>query len=282
MIEGNGYALLPGNCLEALKEYPDGSFASVVCDPPYGLNMATWDKKIPEPVVWAEIFRVAAPGAFLAAFGHPRTWHRLACAIEDAGWCYFDTVGWLFGGGKPASRNRLKPAWNPIVLACKGLDALQIEACRVGKRWPANIIHDGSPEVMALFPDNAGQAAPLAARPSDKNRHCYGAFAGTEEGFEPHDELGSAARFFYCARASATERGADNDCETVKPLELMKYLVKLVTPAEGCVLDPFMGSGTTGIVALAAGFTFVGIEQDPDRFTYAAKRLEAVGLTDGG
>jgi DNA modification methylase len=274
MIEGNDYVLFPGNCLEVLREYPAGSFDSVVCDPPYGLNMAAWDKNTPEPAVWAEIFRVAAPGAFLLAFGHPRTWHRLACAIEDAGWSYFDTLGWIFGGGKPPSKNRLKPAWNPIVLGCKGLNALQIEACRVGTRWPANIVHDGSPEVVGLFPDNAGQAAPLTSHSSDKHRNCYGAFAGTEEGFAPHDELGSAARFFYCARASAAERGEGNYCETVKPLELMQYLVRLVTPPGGCVLDPFMGSGTTGLAARAEGFTFVGIDNDPGHFAYVAKRLE--------
>lgn len=273
MVEGDGYALLPGNCLEVLREYPDCTFSSVVCDPPYGLAMAKWDACIPEPAVWAEVFRVAAPGAFLLAFGHPRTWHRLACAIEDAGWVYFDTLGWIFGGGKPASRNRLKPAWNPIVLACKGLDALQIEKCRVGERWPANIMHDGSPEVMTIFPEKAGQVAPLTSRSSDKHRNCYGAFAGTDEGFEPHDALGSAARFFYCARASASERGEGNDCETVKPLALMQYYVRLVTPPGGCVLDPFMGSGSTGVAALAESFTFVGIDNDPTNFEVAVKRL---------
>jgi len=274
MIEGDGYVLFPGNCREVLADYPDGSFHSIVCDPPYGLDMAEWDKNIPEPAVWAEIFRVAAPGAFLLAFGHPRTWHRLACAIEDAGWNYFDTIGWIFGGGKPPSKNRLKPAWNPIVLGCKGLNTLQIEACRVGTRWPANIMHDGSPEVVGLFPDNAGQAAPLASRSADgPGRNCYGAFASTAEGFEPHDELGSAARFFYCAWASTAERGEGNGCETVKPLELMKYLVKLITPLGGCVLDPFMGSGTTGLAALAEGFTFVGIDNDSTNFEMAQKRL---------
>lgn len=274
MIEGAGYTLIPGNCQEALRDYEDGTFSSVVCDPPYGLDMAKWDTCIPAPAVWAEIFRVAAPGAFLLAFGHPRTWHRLACAIEDAGWYYFDTLGWIFGGGKPASRNRLKPAWNPIVLACKGLDALQIEACRVGERWPANIMHDGSPEVLALFPENAGAKAPVLSRGPDQARNCFNAFAGTETGQDIYDEPGSAARFFYCARASAAERGEGNDCETVKPLDLMQYCVRLVTPPGGCILDPFMGSGTTGVAALEQGFSFVGIDRDPHNFEIAQKRIQ--------
>lgn len=190
MIEGKGYALLPGNCLEVLKEYPDGSFASVVCDPPQRLDT------IPTPAVWAEIFRVAAPGAFLLAFANSRTFHRLACAIEDGGWIYFDTLGQVLDG-KPATHHHLRQGWRPLVLACKGVEVLR-----------------GSPETLGAF------------------------------------TLGE--------------------------------LVKLITPDEGCVLDPFMGLGAIGHVALAAGFTFVGVERDPDRFAYAAEHLAAVDLTGAG
>ena len=123
MVEGDGYTLLPGNCLEVLREYPDCTFSSVVCDPPHEIDT------IPTPAVWAEVFRVAAPGAFLLAFGHPRTWHRLACAIEDAGWVYFDTLGQLI---KPEEQTRrgLRCGWRPIVLLCKGLDVLQSSSLR--------------------------------------------------------------------------------------------------------------------------------------------------------
>jgi hypothetical protein len=115
MVEGDGYALLPGNCLEVLRDYPNCTFASVVCDPPHGIDA------IPTPAVWAEIFRVAAPGAFLLAFGHPRTWHRLAIAIEDAGWVYFHSLGQIVDG-KPVVYRHLEEGWRPLVLACKGLE----------------------------------------------------------------------------------------------------------------------------------------------------------------
>lgn len=185
MIEGDGYALLPGNCLEVLREYPDCTFASVVCDPPHEIDT------IPTPAVWAEVFRVAVPGAFLLAFGHPRTWHRLACAIEDAGWVYVDTLGQII---KPEEQKRrgLRRGWRPIVLLCKGLEVLQPGGLR-------------SPLTVGDF--------------------------------------------------------------------TLNELVKLVTPPGGCVLDPFMGSGSTGIAALAEGFTFVGIDSDPANFEVAVKGL---------
>ena len=117
MIEGDGYALLQGGCFEVLRDYPDASFASVVCDPPQGIET------LPAPAVWAEIFRVAEPGAFLLALSHPRTWHRLACAIEDAGWIYFDTLARIVNH-KTQTRRRLQQGWQPIALFCKGLGEL--------------------------------------------------------------------------------------------------------------------------------------------------------------
>jgi hypothetical protein len=276
-MNNDRYILLEGDCLDVLKGYEECAFDSVVTDSPYGIQFMGkgWDREVPGPAYWNAIFRVAKPGAFLLAFGGTRTFHRLDCAIEDAGWIIADHIGWIFGGGKPASRNRLKPAWNPITVACKGISALNIEACRVGKRWPPNIIHDGGDEAMAIFPDNTGQAAPLARRSADKHRHVFGAFKGTEdEGFEPHDGLGSAARFFYCARASASERGKGNDHPNVKPIELMRYLVRLATPEGGIVLDPFMGSGSTGLAALREGFSFVGIDSDPHSVEIARSRFE--------
>lgn len=179
MIEGDGYVLLPGNCLEVLREYPDCTFSSVVCNPPHEIDA------IPTPAVWAEAFRVAVPGAFLLAFGHPRTWHRLACAIEDAGWVYFHSLGQIVDG-EPVAYRHLKEGWRPLVLACKGLEVT------------------------------------FGHRP------------------------------------------------TLAPFTLAE-LVKLVTPVDGCVLDPFMGEGAIGRAALEGGFTFVGVECDAGKFELAAR-----------
>ncbi|MBG6482525.1 site-specific DNA-methyltransferase [Pseudomonas aeruginosa] len=175
----------------------------------------------------------------------------------------------------------------------------------VAGRWPANLIHDGSTEVVALFPADAGQAAPLATRNSDKTRNSYGTFAVSPDAhFSQHDAGGSAARFFYCAKASrrdrnegcehmerkplhwssgsqnpgsfqsdGTDKTSQNNHPTVKPTDLMAYLVRLVTPPGGKVLDPFTGSGSTGKAAVREGFEFVGIEREPPYLAIAEARI---------
>lgn len=175
-------------------------------------------------------------------------------------------------------------------------------------RWPANLIHDGSDEVAALFPREAGAAAPVHKRNSHKFRTAYGSFAGNidEQGSTFHSDTGSAARFFYCAKASRedrddgmdgvekkplnwssgtkspgtfqspnTERAARNNHPTVKPLDLMRYLCRLVTPRGGVILDPFMGSGSTGRAALLEQFQFIGIELNPEYADIARRRISS-------
>lgn len=204
----------------------------------------------------------------------------------------------------------LKPALEPITVARKpiegtvaanvqahGTGALNIDACRiegestlrtqVGKtqaweggafsgervngsalgRWPANLIHDGSEEVTGLFPHGGAHGG--------KGRFVQHAWAGreaTEQSIERSE--GSAARFFYCAKASKSDRGAENTHPTVKPTDLMRYLCRLVTPPGGVVLDPFMGSGSTGKAAVGEGFRFVGCEMSPEYMAIAKVRIQ--------
>ena len=363
---------------------PADSVDAIVTDPPYGLSFMGkgWDHGVPGIPFWLGALRVAKPGAHLLAFGGTRTFHRLAVAIEDAGWEMRDTVMWVYGSGFPKSldvgkaidkaagaereamttraaadlfeperevvkarttgigtgrgstpimgdgnRNitapatvvarqwegwgtALKPAWEPIIVARKplvgtvaenvlahGTGALNIDGCRIGGphtytprlthnvnlnddgwakvgadvspviaagRWPANLIHDGSDEVVAL--------------------------------------AGDAARFFYCAKASKADRNEgcesmqlkaafdnangnmggnmgsrsgprQNNHPTVKPTALMRYLVRLVTPPSGTVLDPFMGSGSTGKAAALEGCGFIGIELDAEYIEIARARI---------
>lgn len=334
--------------------------------------------------IFAEALRVAKPGAHLLAFGGTRTYHRLACAIEDAGWEVRDCIMWVYGSGFPKSMDVaksidkaigyegevigsrivdvgmqggnmhagrssnlqevsvraassaaqpwqgwgtcLKPAVEPIVVARKPLEgtvaanvlkfgtgAINIDGCRVptdpqdssrdgestnGKdytgtgvlgwqskpgprggdlrgRFPANLIHDGSDEVLALFPDSKGQCGAVkGTEPSRTGSNgIYGNY-GPHTACHPRDDSGSAARFFYCAKASRSERGDFNDHMTVKPLALMRYLVRLVTRKGGIVLDPFMGSGTTGVAAIQEGMHFIGIERDPHYYDIASRRIE--------
>ncbi len=169
-----------------------------------------------------------------------------------------------------------------------------IEANPLG-RWPANLIHDGSEEVLACFPDAPGQMAAVGPEYGSKSSvNAYGNY-GPRELFEPRIELNkSAARFFYCAKASradrneglerfekknmywssgdqspgsfqapGTDRTSQNNWPTVKPTTLMRYLLRLVTQPGGITLDPFTGSGSTGKAAMYEGFNFVGIELQP-------------------
>lgn len=149
-------------------------------------------------------------------------------------------------------------------------------------RWPANLIHDGSDEVLDTFPDALGQMAKASSSQTTwKNQNTYGAMARESTGAPPRNDAGSAARFFYCAKASKKDRGADNKHPTVKPTDLMRYLCRLVTPPGGTILDPFMGSGSTGKAAALEGFRFIGIELDPSYFKIAQQRIiEAILFPD--
>jgi len=143
-------------------------------------------------------------------------------------------------------------------------------------RWPANLIHDGSEEVVGVFPDckpatSRTKRSDRSFAPSTNNQ------AGSEslERYAVYADTGSAARFFYCAKASKADRGAHNVHPTVKPTDLMRYLCRLVTPPSGVVLDPFMGSGSTGKAAMLEGFRFIGIERELEYLEIARARIQA-------
>lgn len=359
-------SILHGDCRELMFTLGENFVDSIVTDPPYELTSARpggrseatrgkvmggfmgmqWDGTgvAFDPETWRQALRVLKPGGYLLAFSGTRTYHRMVCAIEDAGFEIRDQIGWAFGSGFPKSHNgpwggtALKPAWEPIVVARKplagtveanwrehGTGALNIDACRVPSepvptfsdkgaraenvfaggtlhgsnrtgeystagRWPANLIHDGSDEVLAAFPEAKGQQGPISAKTSN----VYGAMKREGEASADSDNLGavgfkmkpgarridtgSAARFFYCAKASKSDRnsgGAKNNHPTVKPADLMRYLCRLVTPDGGLVLDPFMGSGSTLKAAELEGFDAIGIELSPDYIQIARQRIGA-------
>lgn len=484
--------LIHGNNLEELPKLADASIDAIITDPPYELGFMgkSWDSTgiAYNTQLWRECLRVLKPGGHLLAFSGSRTYHRMAVAIEDAGFEIRDQIMWVYGSGFPKSLdvskaidktngepNRLhkftawmrttgltaqqlnnitktsmgghyltaasqpaiptmelwamirphiaevpswvdelvarieaerevigtasvpvghafagetfggdssnvevditapatdaakqwqgwgtalKPAHEPIVLARKPLDgtvannvlqhgtgALNIDGCRVHRqdgddshaghrtatfgtqetlsggdgsggwsqndagRWPANFIHDGSDEVLELFPDTGKSTG---GRIGKKNMSTVtNVPAGQYEAGDPgYGDSGSAARFFYCAKANKRDRnegldhmpnvsaaemvdrvegsagmnspragagrtsGAINSHPTVKPTELMRYLCRLITPPGGIILDPFTGSGSTGKAAILEGFNFIGIELDPDYIKIAEARID--------
>lgn len=279
------------NCLEVLKKIDTDSIDSVVTDPPYGLKLLghSWDYNLPSIDVWKECLRVLKPGGHLLSFSSARTYHRMAISIEDAGFEIRDQIMWVYGQGMPKGKN-LKPAHEPICVARKpfkgtikanvaahGTGCLNVDACKVGERWAPNLIHDGDDTVVEMFPEKAGalfSATRTVATTGGSGNSLMGKAREVGEGNGAIDEPGSAARFFWCAKPSRTERAAASKHPTVKPIKLMDYLVKLATPTGGVVLDPFMGSGTTGVAALNGGFDFIGCELEPEYFDIATQRLQ--------
>ena len=258
----------------------------------------TWSK---------EALRVLKPGGHLVAFGGSRTYHRLACAIEDAGFEIRDSLMWLYGTGFPKSKNldgewegwgtALKPAHEPIVLARKppdgsvtanvtkyGTGALNIDGCRLPT--DENLkggAYSGKPRLSDLpGAERSATAAGMFGVGKALDPDSYEAPIGRwpanvlmdeEAGAQLDLQSNGASRFFYCAKASKKERGEANNHPTVKPVAVMEWLVRLVTPPAGVVLDPFMGSGSTGVAARGLGFRFIGIEKDPQYVQTAQRRI---------
>jgi DNA modification methylase len=142
-------------------------------------------------------------------------------------------------------------------------------------RFPANLIHDGSDEVLALFPETKSGSRKAGQYTIAAGHGRYGEY-GEGEMPEIEGSSGSAARFFYCAKASKSERGEANNHPTVKPIKLMEYLVKLASREGAVILDPYLGSGTTGIACRNLNRQFIGIELDPAYFEIARKRIEGI------
>ena len=383
------------NCLDTMARMDDNCIDAIVTDPPYGISFMNkhWDYDVPSVEIWKEALRVLKPGGHLLSFGGTRTYHRMACAIEDAGFEIRDMVQWIYGSGFPKSLDiskaidkkegkeretiktttsggykrlmvnnaehgfrpmdyypdgnkftssnpitpeaqqwegwgtALKPANEPICLARKplsektvasnvlkwGTGGINIDGCRIGEtgacnhgsnpdkdgyskneifgkykatekvdynkgRFPSNIILDGSDEVVSEFPNTKsarGKCKYIGTKDNNwierggiaKERH--------EVTWEGKGDSGSAARFFYVAKTSKAERGEGNNHCTVKPVKLMQYLCCLITPPRGIILDPFMGSGSTGIGAKLEGFSFIGIENVKEYFDIAEARIES-------
>ncbi len=331
----DGVTLYHGDCVEVMASLPAASVDAIVTDPPYGLEFMgkEWDSFRDTRhfgewcTTWAvEAFRLLKPGGHLLAFGGSRTWHRLAVAVEDAGFELRDSIAWLYGSGVPKSLNvakaidkttghvgdaigtetvdvgmqgghvhtgrdrkmaervvqaaawqgwgtALKPAFEPIVVARKplrgsvarnvldhGTGALNIDACRV----PADADYEANcASVVGCSAHPAGRWPTNVVLSADQTA-----------------ELADVGRYFptfrYEFKAPSDERPRVGVVAhpTVKPLDLMRWLVRLVTPPSGTVLDPFAGSGTTAEACLIEGFRCVTIERCADYLPLIRARFD--------
>ena len=304
------------DCLDQTKKMIDEGVQvdSVVTDPPYELGFMgkSWDSTgiAFQKETWELAFQLLKPGGHLLAFTGSRTYHRIAVAIEDAGFDIRDQIMWLYGSGFPKNLNALKPAHEPVVMARKpisektvaenvlkhGTGGINIDGCRIGKqileeqiagqakigtferknmvtpkregRYPANVMHDGLEQEWARY-----FYCPKVSK-NERNRGLddfeekkTSSMSGRRD---PHD-MGNSKIDNDVTGRFVTKR--KNIHPTVKPIELMKYLCRLVTPKGGTVLDPFMGSGSTGMAAKDEGFGFIGIEKEKEYFEIAKQRI---------
>ena len=352
-----------GDCRDVLLDLDP--VETCITDPPYGLAFMgrQWDHGVPAAETWERVKAALKPGGSLLAFGGTRTWHRLAVAIEDAGFELKDSLMWLYSQGFPKSLNiskaidkaagverevvgtyvhprdgcpyrddapdqpqgegssfasgvrspvitapatdqaklwdgwnsALKPSFEPIILAMKALDGtyannalahgvagLNIDGCRIEgvKRNP----NFRAPLSSGVF--GGAKNENLVGWDSSKGRWPANVVLDEEAARLLDEQSGGASRFLYCAKSSRAERSGSGDITnnhpTVKPLDLMRWLCRLTeTPTKGTVLDPFMGSGTTGVAAVLEGRPFIGIELEEDSFWTAVERIKRAGALPG-
>jgi site-specific DNA-methyltransferase (adenine-specific) len=396
------YSLYHGSMLDMQQVIESNSIDAIVTDPPYELGFMgkSWDNSgiAFQKETWKKCLDVLKPGGYMLAFGGSRTFHRIACAIEDAGFEIRDTIMWVYSTGFPKSMNiglavdkkmgvesksvgtrkqsgakfkltqelidnggfndsnrteyevyeaqnewngwgtALKPSYEPVIVARKpcegstidnvleyGVGGINIDGCKLedSGRYPANLIltYDDSDyeEVCGGFP--VGKKNGSISRPYKKNNNIYGKY-GDCNTFAAYDDSGSAARYYYCAKASKKDRddGLDalemkyrgmsnqakaelergnnvfdgnentiglnrvvarkNDHPCVKPTELMQYLIRLVTPNGGTILDPFNGAGSTGKAVMYENkernkdYKYIGIELDEHYLEISKGRID--------
>ena len=273
------YSISSGDCQQVLSSYGEDFFHSCITDPPYGMGMDHWDHSVPGVDIWREVFRTLRPGAFCLAFCSPELYHRLACNVEDAGFQIKDQIMWMTTT-KMVKYNRLKPAHEPIVVAQKpykgtlqnnfekwGCGLIDTENTRIpwDKKPPTGWVKDGAKR------RTFGRDGKTTGTQEE-----FGTVDANPAGRYPSNIIGEVLpehqKYFYAPRATRKEKGSDNDHPTVKPINLMAYLIKVYSPKETTVLDPFCGSGSTGVAALQENRKFVGIDLSPHYVDISTKR----------
>ena len=279
------FSIITGNCKEVLSTYGENFFHSCITDPPYGMGMDHWDYSVPDVSIWREVYHTLRPGAFCLAFCSPELYHRLACNVEDAGFIIKDQIMWMTTT-KMAKYNRLKPAHEPIVVGQKpyegslkdnhekwGCGLIDVENTRVPweKEPPKGWVADG--HKRRTF----GREGKTTGTQQE-----YGTKDANPKGRYPMNIIGEVEtahqKYFYAPRATRKEKGKYNNHPTVKPINLMAYLIKIYSPVNSTVLDPFCGSGSTGVAAIRESRNFVGVDLSSDYTEIARERCADEGV----
>jgi site-specific DNA-methyltransferase (adenine-specific) len=363
------WSVVEADCFVALDDLEPESVDAVVTDPPYSLGFMgkEWDSHVDYQTwsrEWAKAaLRALKPGGHVLSFSAPRTYHRMACGIEDAGFEIRDALAWMFGTGFPKSLDvskaidksagverevvgsrvvpdaskvappfagisndgdgsptreidvtvpsseeaklwdgwgtALKPAWEPIVVARKplvgtvaenvlahGTGALNVDASLVGIGAGSRAVE--RPKGSGGGSTSFGKSVLFTHSPECRGETARHPLLLCHPGCPVRllaEQSGGAERFFYSGKAATKERvgGLETTMHpTVKPIDLMRWLVRLVTPDGGLVLDPFLGSGSTGCAALLEGYDFIGIEREPEYAAMSRARLADMAFAAGG
>lgn len=277
-----------------------------------GFMGKAWDTWVPPPELWREVLRVLKPGGHGLIFAGSRTQDLMGMSLRLAGFEMRDVVQWLYGEGFPKSHNigkatqdeqwdgwgtALKPAYEPALLVRKplggtvaqntvmyGCGGINIDASRIETDDNLARINKIDNGIFGWGNGAGGQALRVLNGLPQQGRFPSNVLIDQATAEQLDYQAGSVSRFFYCAKASKSEREAGlssgervNIHPTVKPIDLMRYLARLITPPHGIVLDPFMGSGSTGCACALEGFDFIGIEREPDYFEIAQRRIKHWG-----
>lgn len=287
--------IIHGDSGQVLRTLPSASFDAMVTDPPSSTSFRghAWDGDRGGRAQWiswlasifAECARVLKPGSNAVVWAFPRTSHYTAMALEDGGFEIRDVAVHLTGRAYPKHRSLLKPNAEHWVLAKTPGPArpLGIDACRTNGRYPSNVTLEHDAKCGSRCEPTCPVATLDAHSGHLKSGHSNGyegpvqksvALGDKRSRIRPetvYADEGGASRFFYCGKASKEER-AGNPHPTVKPMDLTRWLCRLVTPPGGRIIDPFAGSGTTVMAARAESMTCTGIEQDAEYVRIAKTR----------
>jgi site-specific DNA-methyltransferase (adenine-specific) len=277
----DNFSVITGDCLGVMSKMEENSFDACITDPPYGMGMEDWDYSVPTEEIWEQTLRILKPGGFCLSFCSPQLYHRMASAVEDAGFIIKDQIMWMVTTKMP-KKNHLKQAHEPIVVAqkpFKGTIKANFE------KWGTGIVDvqntrvpwDGKPPTGWVKDGHKRRTFGKEGKTTGTQKE-FGKVDANPDGRYPSNIIGEVLpahqKYFYAPRVTRKERGEYNDHPTPKPISLMSYLIKVYSPENSRIIDPFCGSGSTGCSAVIEGREFVGIELSEHYSEISRKRIK--------